>query len=523
MGTIVLTYKVRMTCDMTDTEYQLPVEMWEQIINNIHKVTELKKIALVSKLFYNLAHANLWAATVLKLKQIDDLSKITHYPIHHLKIISSNVCEDEHLLEISKVHSIRLLDIRDNPSVTDAGLVHLTALDHLTCLNIRRCHKVTAHGLTAISKLPLQELYARDCKFNGEHLIAISTITTLQKLDLYGNEDISEADLSHLVALKALWYLDIGRCSNISPENLRAIVQMNLHELHIRNSKITDSHLTVVSRMQSLKKLNVFRNPDITNLGLSELASLTKMVNMDMSYCMKITAIGLASLIFLPIEELRVTWCACDDSHLAVISNIKTLRKLDLFHNPNITDLSLACLSTLHNLQSLDLSNCRNVSPAGLADIVNLPLKELYFSYVKCTDAHLAVIGKMKRMVRLDVSDMGDNVEITDAGLCHLSGLEELQSLNIGSCVNITSEGLNSISHIPLEELQMKRAALTDDHLEVIGRIKTMVKIDISDNKNITTTGLNYLKSLPCLEKLDISRCRFTDELPAFTGLKIIP
>src|SRR6185369_13262904 len=97
-----------------------------------------------------------------------------------------------------------------------------------------------------------------------------------------------------------------------------------------------------------------------------------------------------------------------------------------------VTDTDLRGLARLPNLTHLDLSLTR-ITDQGMQELKNLPgivdLNLLYAEYV--TDEGLAAIKGWKKLKLLNVH----GAKVSDTTLDHISAIQTLESLNIGSAM----------------------------------------------------------------------------------------
>ena len=90
---------------------------------------------------------------------------------------------------------------------------------------------------------------------------------------------------------------------------------------------------------------------------------------------------------------------------------------------------------------SLFLANSK-ITDAGLAHLKGLEnLKSLNLVWTKITDAGLAHLKGLSKLENLDLGA----TNLTDAGLVHLKGLTNLQELGLNRCNLITDAGLKSL------------------------------------------------------------------------------
>ena len=98
-----------------------------------------------------------------------------------------------------------------------------------------------------------------------------------------------------------------------------------------------------LSATQVLRQVIKLAYHDITDSGLASLATLTRLMSLNISCCDMITDSGLASLALIPsLTSLNISCCGM------------------------ITDTGLESLATLTRLTSLYLYGCRNITDTGL-------------------------------------------------------------------------------------------------------------------------------------------------------------
>lgn len=99
-------------------------------------------------------------------------------------------------------------------------------------------------------------------------------------------------------------------------------------------------------------------------------------------------------------------------------------------------------------------------------------------------------------------------MDITDADLEKIikdHKDDEIVSINLSHCKNITDEGLKILAHLPLKEIKLRYCQkITNEGLKALGNLP-LVELDVSYCKNITDECFKYLVNLPLLESTYIS------------------
>jgi hypothetical protein len=163
--------------------------------------------------------------------------------------------------------------------------------------------------------------------------------------------------------------------------------------------------------------------PDVTEVGLAELARFPGLRRLDLAGCTKVNAAGLAR-----------------------VAQVGTLEALDLWSVPGVDAEGLAEVARLGGLVTLNLRRCRGVTEAGLAPLSALGELSV-LSLGDCprvTSGALAALAGLTNLVALDLSA----TPIDDAGLERLLGLRELTLLNL-SRTRVTVKGLERLAALP--------------------------------------------------------------------------
>ena len=102
------------------------------------------------------------------------------------------------------------------------------------------------------------------------------------------------------------------------------------------------------------------------------------------------------------------------------------------------------------------------------------------------------------------------SAEFTDAGLEHLKGLTQLQSLNLMS-TKVTDAGLEHLKGLTqLRSLDLGNTKVTDAGLEHLKGLTQLQTLDLGNTK-VTDAGLEHLKGLTQLQSLDLGNTEVTD------------
>ncbi len=157
-----------------------------------------------------------------------------------------------------------------------------------------------------------------------------------------------------------------------------------------------------------------------------------------------------------------------------------------------------------NRIPGLDLSNRWDVTNDTLSIFQDVyALRVLMLSQTRVTDAGLAGLEKLDHLGYLSL-----NNQITDAGLQHLSRLP-LERLEVHG-PKITDKGMTAIQGLaPLKSLDISDTAITDKGLEALAALPRLEALFCS--RHITDAGMSRLARFKALRYLDVTEAPVTD------------
>lgn len=172
------------------------------------------------------------------------------------------------------------------------------------------------------------------------------------------------------------------------------------------------------------------------------------------------------TLQILDLKNLEI-----DDNFLAAIGKLHSLRELNA-KGAELTDDKLKVLNNLPNLQYLDLSRGL-ISGAGIRYLeASKDLRHLDLSWTSISPELGPALKKFPRLVTLFVA----RGKLKDQDLPAFAALSNLEHLKLSENADITDSGIKAL--LPLKHLR---------------------SIEVSDTK-VTPAGLTQLKELPIRE-----------------------
>jgi len=354
---------------------------------------------------------------------------------------------DAGMAHVKKCSSLRILDLISVP-ITDAGVYHLSSLDKLENLNLSYT-EVTDRGLVYLKSMPsLKKLKIGKRNIDRDNppitdagMVHLAQINSLEYLDLpyHGITGKGLATIANLKNLKHLW---VG-CYTSSPLTDKALSHVSKFEkleyLHIGGTDFTDAGMVHLSKLKKLKVLHFTTAPRVTDKGLAELKSLKQLERLSLR-SKKVTISGLSHLnAFKNLTDLEVGRFEQDNSGLDISGLIKLERlNFELFRkgSDSVRDEDLACLVKLKNLRRLVIGGVKSstVTDAGIAHLKDLPnMRELFCGSPYLTDKSLSYLANMKTLYSLTITG-----NFTDEGLGFLEELKALHHLKIYSSNNFS-------------------------------------------------------------------------------------
>ena len=197
--------------------------------------------------------------------------------------------------------------------------------------------------------------------------------------------------------------------------------------------------------------------------------------------------------------------------------------------NKKITDIGMTAFAGCHRAESIGLVHCYKVTDAGLKYLVGLPLLRLYLTCTQLSDAGMKSVCSISTLESLDISE----TDVSDEGCKFLEHLDQLRELHasrtfitsavLSSIAKLTnleelylngdniSDDLSALAGMRLRELSLRDDGLTDANMSVIAKMKSLLQLDLSKNRDITDVGLLKLAELSDLRVLTIADCSITE------------
>ncbi len=176
---------------------------------------------------------------------------------------------------------------------------------------------------------------------------------------------------------------------------------------------------------------------------------------------------------------------------LFYVPKFTQLKKL-LLHGEQANDVSLQHIQGMEHLTRIFMWDAVQVTDAGVLHLTTLPsLKQLHLSNSQITDKSLELLGQMKQLERLSLQGN----RFTDAGLAHLRALKQLRSLAVDlGPTHITDEGAGHLATLTkLESLMIQNTEVTDVGLRRLEGLANLKRLDITGTQ-VTSAGIEHFR-----------------------------
>ncbi len=190
----------------------------------------------------------------------------------------------------------------------------------------------------------------------------------------------------------------------------------------------------------------------------------------------------------LALTNISVTEATID--RLAAVPALRDyLSALTLYVTP-VSAQTVAAMKRFQNLIAVNISFSQ-LTAAHHEHLQQLPkLEQLSLQGVQLADADLAEV----RGLKLVLLSVGQNPEVTDAGLVHLKELGQLRDLRLYA-TKVTDAGLVDLNEMTqLTHLYLSDTAVTDGGMEHLKDLKQLVYLDLFQTK-VTAEGVKKLST----------------------------
>ena len=392
---------------------------------------------------------------------------------------------------------LKELDVFCNP-VTDGGLRVLRGLPQLETLFVGGCGSYSEAGIEHVSTLSkLRCLGISDMAATDEALAFVLQLDALEELYIGGSgtrgkilEGLAEANRLKKLAVNHTAYL------NENKEPLQAVARMTgLEYLDVSGLTLSNDDLATLAPLVNLELLDLGTNA-LTDEGLKHLTAFTRLKTLRLIEN-DVSAQGVGELQ-RSLPDCEIEWDGTVEVAFSDANLEQAIRATLNLGDQKLTRQRLLALTDLdvqnRGINSLDgLEYCTNLRNVSLAsDPAKEPRNHVH---------DLTPIAELRSLRFLGLSGL----PLTDKSLRALSGLTELDTLQLGWDIPITDVGLTHIEDLTrLTGLDLNGAPVTDEGLQFVLNIEKLHHLNIAGTK-ITGAILEGLKQAPTLRELCIN------------------
>ncbi|RMX66137.1 hypothetical protein DD238_003422 [Peronospora effusa] len=353
-------------------------------------------------------------------------------------------------------------------------------------------------------------------------LKTISTLEYVKSLELIGCYKLSDVGIKYLLKMTKLEKLRLGRCRKLTDDVFDGFASslVELRELDVANCRLrwvlfsfdfdmkvktheyvimsSDKTMQHLGRIKSLELLVIRGCQEISNESMESLRGLTRLKYFDARHCNKVHSIPIE---WTQLQVLLLGYTAFTESDAAVLQYLTGLQELEL-RTCRIMKRGFQLISRLKHLERLDVGET-SLTDNELLEICNgnRNLKALNISDTEVSDYGTFGLAKLKelRILRLDTK------LVTSRALANVSFLSRLEKLDLFGA-NITDNGLLHLVRLhKLQELSICGGNISDRGVGIISKLTSLTSLNLSQNRNIRTKSMFYLRSLTGLRCLNLS------------------
>ncbi|MFT5680198.1 MAG: hypothetical protein ACI8RZ_001104 [Myxococcota bacterium] len=390
-------------------------------------------------------------------------------------------------------------------SVTSKGLAHVAKLSKLSKLSLREMERIRKLG--ALSKLPLTSIKVASCsKFDLATLADAVGLTTLKVV----NQPVSTKAFAAFAALPDLKELELyGYKTTIGVGLESHLAKMTkLTSLRIVRP-LSEAEVAAVVGLPALEKIYAYVE---TAADLERLAPLsggpqvrlrfTNLEEITDELLERIPAI-LPDLDGLNLDQGQVVnrGQKFGERGLTAVGKLSSLRFLNLYRGGSFKNAVIAPLANLKKLEGLNLHGCYKLTAGAAKTIAGMTsLRRLNVSSMKFSD------GALKKLSVLPLEELYvHDAKITDKGMIYLSKCTTLRRLNVDfGNVEINDAGLQALSALTaLEELTLKVGIVSPAAFATLAALPKLKRLRLGGNSNITRINDEHFEALSASTSLE--------------------
>lgn len=198
----------------------------------------------------------------------------------------------------------------------------------------------------------------------------------------------------------------------------------------------------------------------------------------------------------LPNGTSSVRGADLDDTAVLALSQVRSLRRLDLSGCESLTDRSITALRSLTDLEELDLTLCLLITDTSVEAVASLPqLRRLSLhGCYNVTDRGLEALARSRSLEKLILWACE---KVTDRGVESLAKLSTLRHLELPEFAPITDSGLVALSSSAanLETLRLDHlSGISDEGVRSLVALSHLATLIVQDCRLVTEAAIAALR-----------------------------
>ncbi|PQO33478.1 hypothetical protein C5Y96_11610 [Blastopirellula marina] len=424
----------------------------------------------------------LWSTRLTNetLKRVGKLKQLEVLDIHRTKM------NEEGLVHLRNHPRLQIL--RYDLALTDVGISHLASIPNVS-VEVLFAKELSFESFPLLrDKLRFNRLYLFRPSYHqwASYLLGHPTLVELEVREAL----MTDAELQALIATNSLESIELNDVPVGNSAIANAPFATRLKSLQLYGTNVTPEGL-LLTYGQYPRNIVVLKNwIRLSNAANGQrvdwMGTLTAQELENLKYCRNATSLHFETD---QLAGINFQW-------LSRLEKLTSLR-VDYFGN----DQLLQSIASLEGLERLDLAGTKQVTAEGLKSIVSLDqLKVLSLRSADVSDDMLEVIGQMKPLVQLNIAGSA----VTDQGIRHLAGLQNLVVLHISNCKSLTDESLKSVGELKkLQYLYAQGTQFTDEGLQYLHEMPRLTNVSLYGSKH-TRHGIQLLRDALPLKGINI-------------------
>ncbi|CAN0908814.1 Internalin I [Linum grandiflorum] len=315
--------------------------------------------------------------------------------------------------------------------------------------------------------------------------------------------------------------------------SLLEVFKSSVEEVHLRGENTVDAEwMAYIGAFRYLRSLNLADCHRLNSSALWPLIGMTRLKEVDLSRCVKVTDDGIRHLVSIStLEVLRLSGTGLTEQGIMMLSTLGELLVLDLGDLP-VTDRALTSLQALVKLEYLDLWGS-NITNKGVPILRKFPkLSYLSLAWTGVTSfPNMPSIGCLNLsncIIDSSLEGDGNKTPLTKLILAGATIKNEadifslIESSSI-SYLDISNSSLSDFSFLSgmkaLQHLDLSSSIIGDDSIEWVCCIGANLRNLNLNRTRVTSAGVSTLAPhVPQLEVLSLSHAPIDDISISFIG-----